>query len=150
MVLQSAMSITDEQISGMFNKTGLRLTRQRAAVYKALAMTDEHPTADQLFQEVAQQDQDISLATVYNTLEAFCKAGLALKLSDGNGSARFDATTENHLHFRDNQTGEVRDVPHQLSESLLDRLPREVLDQIEATMGCQIDRINIEFVGKPA
>jgi len=147
-MVTSTDCMTEEQIIDLFTRQGLRLTRQRCAVYRALAGTTDHPTADQLYQQVAEQDQDISLATVYNTLEALCKAGLAQRLSDGNGSARFDATIENHLHLRDHHTGDVRDVPHDLSQRLLQELPQSVIEQIEAAMSCQIERINIELVGK--
>ena len=47
-----------------------------------------------------QCDISLSLATIYNTLEAFCQAGLAQRLPTPNGCCRYDATLENHLHVR--------------------------------------------------
>ncbi len=138
---------SDQDICELFSSHGLRPTRQRSSIYRALAATTAHPTADQLFHELTMQEQGMSLATVYNTLEALCKAGLAQKLADGNGPARYDATVEDHLHLRDQQSGAVADVPESLSKLLLEHLPAATLKQIEERMGFRIERVNIELVG---
>jgi Fe2+ or Zn2+ uptake regulation protein len=92
----------------------------------------------------------ISLATVYNTLEAFCQAGIAQKLpgAGANGSARFDAIRENHLHLRDQRTGEVTDVPHTLSRDVLERIPQHVLSKLEAELGFRISQVQVELIGE--
>src|SRR5699024_212410 len=97
----------------MFEEHGLRCTQQRAAVYAALAGSMDHPTADELHRQVSGELAGVSLATVYNTLEAFCRAGLVQKLpgAGDNGSARYDAVRENHLHLRCRKSGAVADVP---------------------------------------
>ena len=139
---------TTQQIHQVFAAHGLRCTRQREALYRALASTTAHPTADDLFRSMHGKENDMSLATVYNTLEAFCKAGLALRLPGHEGSARYDATTENHMHLRDNVTGRMADVPDDLSQQLLKHLPPEVLKQLEQRLGFKIDQVQIELVGQ--
>jgi len=129
-----------ERITQMFTEHGIRCTRQRVALYEALASTEIHPTADQLYQMVsATQDdeQHVSLATVYNTLEAFCEAGLVQKIACKGGSVRYDATTSNHLHLRDQCSGAVADVPEDLSKMILEQLPAEVLQAIGNQDGFQ-------------
>jgi Fe2+ or Zn2+ uptake regulation protein len=79
---------------------GQRFTEQRAAVYRFLRGTDEHPTADEVFTVVRGDISDISLATVYKALETLVSCGLAAKLSYGDGSARYDARTDEHYHSR--------------------------------------------------
>ncbi len=91
--------------------TGQRFTEQRAAVYRFLAGTLEHPTADEVFTSVRVQIPDISLATVYKALETLVSCGLASKLSYGDGSARYDARTDDHCHSRCLRCGTVRDLP---------------------------------------
>jgi Fe2+ or Zn2+ uptake regulation protein len=139
-----------EQIQTLFAEHGLRFTRQRCAVYRALAGTRAHPTADELFRNVSQSDQSISLATVYNTLEAFCRVGIAQKLATDDLSARYDASVHNHLHLRDARTGRVTDVPDHLGRQLLDDLPREAIRAIEARLGYKVSDIKIELLGEPA
>lgn len=136
-------------VEQLFNEHGLRCTRQRRAIYEMLASSDTHPTADQIYRGIAPQVSGLSLATVYNTLEAFCRCGLAQKVSGGNGSlgARFDATTKRHLHLRCRKTGHIYDVPTDLSRKLLDHIPRDVLNQIESQLGVKIDDIQVELIG---
>jgi Fur family peroxide stress response transcriptional regulator len=137
-------------IKNLFAEHGLRCTQQRVSLYEALASSDNHPTADELYKQVCCELPGISLATVYNTLEAFCQVGLAQKLPGvaANGSARFDAICENHLHLRDQQTGEIADVPHELGQQILDRIPEKTLRQLEQQLGFKISQLQIELVGR--
>jgi Fur family transcriptional regulator, peroxide stress response regulator len=98
---------------------GQRYTEQRAAVYRYLLGTRGHPTADDVFTSVRAEIPDISLATVYKSLEALVGCDLAAKLSYGDGSARYDARTDPHPHARCLQCGAVLDVPGRLDEDAL-------------------------------
>jgi Fe2+ or Zn2+ uptake regulation protein len=147
--MNSATLSSTDSIQQLFSQHNLRCTRQRRALYEALFSTSRHPTADELFQQVARTDTDISLATVYNTLEAFCRAGLAQKLANGNGGgARYDATTHNHLHLRDEATGRVADVPDDLGDKLLASIPPETIAQLEKQLGFKVNQLQIELVGQ--
>ena len=143
-------SLNTDRVRDVFSHAGLRCTRQRVALYEALSGRTDHPTADDLYQQLSSSLEGISLATVYNTLEAFCAAGIAQKLACNGGSARFDADTHNHLHLRDEATHTVADVPDDLSSKLLDHLPQDVLHDLERTLGFKIHRVNIELVGEKA
>lgn len=139
-----------DQVKRLFADHGLRCTQQRVSLYRALATSEHHPTADELFKDVSEKLPGISLATVYNTLEAFCQVGLAQKLPGvgTNGSARFDAICENHLHLRDQTTGDVVDVPHELGQQILDRIPETTLRDLERRLGFKISQLQIELVGE--
>jgi len=139
-----------DDLPSLFAEHGLRFTRQRSSVYQALYGTDSHPTADELFRLVSRDEQGISLATVYNTLEAFCRCGLAQKLATDSTCARYDASMHNHLHLRNHRTGEVADVPDDLGKQLLERLPHDVMKHIEEKLGFRIQQVKIEFVGENA
>lgn len=141
------MTPSRDQLADLFAAHKLRFTRQRAAVYLALLHAKSHPTVDEIYRNVRDDDHGISLATIYNTLEAFCKTGLAQKLATDGLCARYDATTHNHLHFRDSETGKVEDVPEDLSRMLLEHLPKDVLDRIEKQMGRKVQEVKIELVG---
>jgi Fe2+ or Zn2+ uptake regulation protein len=135
-------------IQDLFAKRGLRCTKQRLALYEALVSSDLHPTANELYQQVYEGMPSLSLATVYNTLEAFCRAGLAQKLPGTNGSARYDASMENHLYLRCEKTGRVADVPDDLSQKLLAHIPDKTLSEIEGILGFKINQVQIELVGQ--
>ena len=139
-----------QSLETLFASRGLRCTRQRKALYGALAASHRHPTADELFREVHPNMLGISLATVYNTLEAFCDAGLAQKLpgTGVNGSARYDAICDNHLHMCCQKTGSVADVPEDLSQQILEKIPPDALDELKARFGFEVDQIQISLVGR--
>lgn len=138
-------------ISELFVRHHLRCTKQRVALYQALMASKIHPTADQLFHQVSTTFPGVrgmSLATVYNTLEAFCKVGLAQKLPCPGGPARYDASTDNHLHLRCQESGEIHDLPESLGDRLIRALPKDVLAQVERELGFHIADVRIELVGK--
>lgn len=140
----------DDHSAELFAQHNLRCTKQRKAIYSALTQTRCHPTADELYRTVQDRLPGVSLATVYNTLEAFNDAGLILKLPDAgnNGSARYDAHREPHTHLRDRCTGKVADAPDDISQLILEHLPQEVLDTIRQRMGFTVDEVQVELVGK--
>lgn len=137
-----------EHLDTTFARHGLRCTKPRAAIYQALASTKSHPTADELFTAARASAPGLSLATVYNTLEVFCRRGLARKVTGqaADSAARYDADLSRHIHFI-TPAGEVRDVPPDLSERLLQSLPADLVEAIERRMGVRVDGVNIELSG---
>ncbi len=118
---------------------GQRFTEQRAAVYRYLCGTVDHPTADEVFTSVRAQIADISLATVYKALETLVSCKLAIKLTYGDGSARYDARTDEHYHARCLGCGAVRDVDGSL---IIGALP-----EIRPDDGFRIEGYRLEVVG---
>ena len=98
-----------QQVRDALESAGCRFTRQRAAVFAYLDQVKSHPTADEVYQAVRRSIPRISLATVYKSLEALVSAGLAAKLTNGDGSARYDCAGADHYHLRDTATGEIMD-----------------------------------------
>ena len=101
---------TEAMLRNALENGGFRCTEQRTAVFRALCDTAEHPTADQVWSAVRPGLPDISLATVYKALETLVGCGLAAKLTYGDGSARYDARMDDHVHSRCLDCGAVRDV----------------------------------------
>lgn len=135
-------------IRAFFCQHGLRCTKQRQGIYRTLAATDTHPTADELYWLAVESDENLSLATVYNTLEVFCEHGICRRLATNTGPTRFDADLSGHLHVQD-ANGVIRDVPHELGQRVLDAIGPELLHEIGARLGVEIDGARIELSGKP-
>ncbi|MBX6363699.1 MAG: transcriptional repressor [Gemmatimonadetes bacterium] len=112
----------DARLRTALESNGQRFTAQRAAVYRYLRSTDRHPTADDVFTAVRSEIPDISLATVYKSLETLVGCDLAVKLTYGDGSARYDGRTDPHPHARCLVCGAVLDVPGRLDSTALARL----------------------------
>ncbi len=91
-------------------------------MYRFLASTETHPTADEVFLSVRSEVSGISLATVYKSLETLVGCGLAVKLTYSDGSARYDGRTDPHHHARCQKCGAVMDIDGELSEEELSLL----------------------------
>lgn len=105
----------------------LRPTRQRLSL-AALLIGDgqnRHVTAESLFAAAEAAGEKVSLATVYNTLRAFCDVGLMHEVTvDGNRSY-FDTRTDDHPHFFWEDSMELTDAPaDELEIARLPRVPR--------------------------
>jgi Fe2+ or Zn2+ uptake regulation protein len=135
----------------LFRARGLRVTRQREVIFDALRATTAHPTAEELFASVSSAvESDLSLATVYNTLEALCEAGLARRMPCrvGHGPSRYDADVSDHIHVA-LPDGRVVDVPADISTAILAAVSPDVLARIEQATGTRIERVHVELVGRP-
>ena len=93
------MIISQNDIRTRFKAQGLKVTPQRAAIYKALAETTSHPTAEALFHQVAKDYPMISPNTVYYTLSTLKDAGLVKEVNYWHDRARFDANVTPHHHL---------------------------------------------------
>ncbi|SMX44602.1 iron response transcriptional regulator IrrA [Actibacterium lipolyticum] len=92
---------------------GLRPTRQRVALASLLVGDGRHRhvTAESLFADTSACSEKVSLATVYNTLRAFCDAGLMQEVMVDGSKSYFDTNTHDHPHFFWEDDGELTDAP---------------------------------------
>ncbi len=97
-------------LSERLTTSGLRLTRQREQVYRVLLQKRDHPTADEVFLRAKRQMPDISLATVYNCLDALVQCGLVRHVHPGRGGSRFCPNMREHCHFYCEVCGGVFDI----------------------------------------
>ena len=119
---------TDLQLRRALQSSGQRFTEQRAAVYRYLASTDIHPTADEVFLAVRSDLDGISLATVYKSLETLVGCGLAVKLSYSDSSARYDGRLDPHYHSRCLACGSVTDIPGEVAGPEIESLSGRATD----------------------
>ena len=108
------MQITVERHSTEWlARGGLRPTRQRLALAGLLVGDgmDRHVTAEGLFAAAAQAGDKVSLATVYNTLRAFCEAGLLHEVVVDGSRSYFDTRLDDHPHFYWEDSHALTDAP---------------------------------------
>ncbi len=99
-------------IAGMLHDAGLRPTRQRLSLGMLMFDAgDRHFTAEMLHEEAVASGQRVSLATVYNTLHQFKRAGLLRELAIEGAKSYFDTNTSNHSHFFIEREGRLMDIP---------------------------------------
>ncbi len=132
----------------LFSQHNLRCTAQRLALYETLAERHDHPTAEELYRIAKSRTEKLSLATVYNTLDALCMVGLVRKLPTTNGSCRYDADTSIHPHIRYRDTDEIEDVPEKLGAKLLELVPDEMIEQIESELNIHVTGMNFQIIAQ--
>lgn len=93
-------------------ETGLKITPQRMAVYKALVESTTHPSAEAVFRQVRQTFPSISLDTVNRTLLTLSNMGLAFVVEGSGDAKRFDANLKNHQHFKCLKCRRIIDFHH--------------------------------------
>ena len=99
-------------IGTRLRRSGLRPTRQRVALGDLLfAKGDRHLTVEELHDEAVTAGVPVSLATVYNTLRAFCDAGLMQEVTVDGSRSYFDTNTHDHPHFYWEEDGHLTDAP---------------------------------------
>jgi Fe2+ or Zn2+ uptake regulation protein len=91
--------------------SGIRLTPQRRYVFEALMEKRDHPTALEVFMRVKERMPSISLATVYNCLEALTESHLIRHVNLDRESSRYCANLAPHGHFFCAECGAILDVP---------------------------------------
>lgn len=91
----------------------LRPTRQRVVLASLLVGDgkNRHVTAESLHVASRAAGEAVSLATVYNTLRAFCDAGLMREVTVDGSKSYFDTRTDDHPHFYWEDDGSLTDAP---------------------------------------
>jgi Fur family peroxide stress response transcriptional regulator len=101
---------TNGDLNERLTTGGLRLTPQRQQVYDVLIQKRDHPTAEEVFIRAKQAMPDISMATVYNCLDALVQCGLVRQVQLERGATRFCPNMEEHCHYYCDKCGTVFDV----------------------------------------
>ena len=89
-----------EEAINRFRQEGYKITPQRRAIFEILVNNDNHPKAEEIFNEMKIRMPDISRTTVYNTLKELNELGIIDMVRNvGGDSSRYDPNTENHHHL---------------------------------------------------
>ncbi|MBY5934240.1 transcriptional repressor [Tateyamaria omphalii] len=115
---------------------GLRPTRQRVTLATLLIGDGQHRhvTAESLFESAKAEGEAVSLATVYNTLRAFCDAGLMQEVTVDGSKSYFDTNTHDHPHFFWEDEAKLTDAPS--DELVIAQLP-------DAPEGAEIASVDV-------
>ena len=115
---------------------GLRPTKQRVALAELLVGdgNHRHVTAESLFDAARTVGAPVSLATVYNTLRAFCDAGLVQEVTVDGSKSYFDTNTHDHPHFYWEDEARLTDAP--ADQLVISRVP-------DAPEGAEIASVDV-------
>ncbi len=127
----------DEHLSRQLTTSGFRFTPQRQHVYDVLIEERDHPTAEEVFIRAKREMPDISMATVYNCLDALVQSGMARQVNVDRGATRFCPNMREHCHFYCDSCAKVFDID----------LPSEGPDGITLPKGFKAARFEIAIHG---
>ena len=105
-------SESKQAVAKWLAKGALRPTQQRMILAQHLIGdgNNRHVTAESLFKLSNGQNHKVSLATVYNTLHAFCEAGLIREITIRGSKSYFDTTMKDHPQFYWDDSAELIDA----------------------------------------
>ena len=91
MVASVSTPAARESFRQFLTEKGLRVTKQRLAIYDAALAMEEHFTAEQLLDRARKIDRSVSRATVYRTLPVMIKSALLREIDIGSGEKFYRA-----------------------------------------------------------
>ena len=115
------------QLETALREAGVRVTRQRAALLRVLAGSEDHPDAAELHGRAVAAGISVSLATVYRTLTTLQAQGVIEKLEFQDQPARWEAADQHHHdHMIDVETGAVMEF----TSDRIERLQAEIASEM--------------------
>jgi Fe2+ or Zn2+ uptake regulation protein len=101
---------TDNELITALHERGQRVTPQRLVIHRALRELDRHATADELLDAVEERLPNVSLPTVYSTLELFEQLGMVRRLGVSQGAVMYDPRPDQHDHMVCDRCGKIEDL----------------------------------------
>lgn len=129
-----------ELLDKAMERSGQRSTKQREHIFALLLEKRDHPTADEIYARARSGMPTISLATVYNCLDALTESELIRQVNFEREPTRYCPNLKPHAHFYCQDSGEVVDI--ELSDRAVEQL-MQALPQ-----GFSASHIEITFNGK--
>ncbi len=102
----------------------MNFSRQRELIYNQVMEYPTHPTAEEVYRALKNDNPNLSLGTVYRNLNQLSSAGILLKIPIADGSDRFDGRTDKHYHMICEKCSRVFDV----ELDCLEKIPQTVMN----------------------
>ncbi|MCB1317574.1 MAG: transcriptional repressor [Leptospiraceae bacterium] len=99
------------EVADILKDRGINPTTQRIEIAHFLLQKPQHLSADEVLHQLNSEYEQVSQATVYNTLRLFVQRGVIRELAISPDRVYFDSNTSEHHHFIDVDTGHIYDLP---------------------------------------
>jgi Fe2+ or Zn2+ uptake regulation protein len=113
-------AMTSDDLATALRARGMRVTPQRMVLHRALRELDRHVTADELLESVSERLPNVSLPTIYATLELLEELGMVRRVQRA-GTTLFDPRTDSHHHLICTSCGAIEDLDSDLDTKRLER-----------------------------
>lgn len=116
----------DGALISKLSSQGYRLTPQRMLVVSAIANSDHHISAEEIYAQVVAKYPYVNVSTVYRTLDLLKRLGLVTETDLGGNRVRYHpADKGHHHHLVCQECGEIIDLDESMLASLQSQLLRE-------------------------
>ncbi|CAJ1229160.1 Fur family transcriptional regulator [Levilactobacillus zymae] len=107
----------------------IRVTPQRRVILTYLVNHHNHPAVETIYTALAAEQPNLSMATIYNTLNLLVDLGIVIELPNDNGGVRYDFYGQPHYHVICENCGKITDVFAPDFAQLEQQLNREASEQ---------------------
>lgn len=133
---------TGELSQKLVNK-GLKVTPQRIAVLETIIKLNNHPSAENIIEQIRKTYPNIATGTVYKVLEALTDNGLINRVKTDRDVMRYDAVMEKHHHLYSSESDRIEDY----TDRQLDNMLEEYFKKKDIT-GFSIEKIRLQIIGR--
>jgi Fur family ferric uptake transcriptional regulator len=127
LVKEESVTAQKTNIEALCVAKGMRMTEQRRVIARVLADSADHPDVEELYRRCAEIDKNISISTVYRTVELFEDAGISERHDCREGRARYEQIPEaHHDHLINLRNGQVIEFQSEEIEKLQAEVARRL------------------------
>ncbi|MDE6247120.1 MAG: transcriptional repressor [Muribaculaceae bacterium] len=119
------LNLLRNQLTEFLRSRHLRKTPERYAILDKAVYLSAHFEVDKLYNALEEEGYHVSRATVYNTLELLCEAGILNRHIFATNQARYELARGSHLHLICRKCGKIREIddPSLTSRLLTEEYP---------------------------
>jgi Fe2+ or Zn2+ uptake regulation protein len=100
----------ENALTKVLHERGQRVTPQRLVIHRTLQDLNRHVSAEEVLDAVAERLPNVSLPTVYSTLELLGQLGLVRRVGPAGGRMMFDPRLDEHQHVVCSRCGRIEDL----------------------------------------
>jgi Fe2+ or Zn2+ uptake regulation protein len=105
-----ATALSETELIDRLRERGQRVTPQRLVLHRVLVDLDRHVVAEEVLRAAEPRLPNLSLPTVYATLDLLEELGAVRRLVAPGGAALYDPRAKDHHHLACRRCGAVVDV----------------------------------------
>lgn len=132
-----------EKALSTLRENNIRITPQRQIILKYLINNDNHPSVETIYEALKKEFSNLSIATIYNSLQLFEKLDIIIALPAEDGGIRYDFFGSPHFHAICENCGEIEDIEFPNYKKLEKQLAKAAMQQA----GFQTSKTHIEVFG---
>lgn len=123
--------------------SGLKITPQRIAIFNSVIRLNNHPTVEQIADDIREDYPNISIATIYKVLDTLVDNGLLKRVTTEKDVSRYDAIVEPHHHIYISDSKIIKDYfDSELSDLLISYFSKKEIP------GIAIEDIKLQIIGR--